>query len=94
MTGVKWKHRTSQKLLMPDRANQGMNYLQQAWPQRKHKPLQSLIHTSMLPQAMVALGAANALLRAFGLYLLVVYAVPQVKQKLACNMMLSVEHTA
>lgn len=71
-----------------------MKYLQQAGPQREHKPLQSLIHTSMLPQAMVALGAANALLRALGLYPFVVYAVSQVKQQLACNMMLSVEHTA
>ena len=52
------------------------HYLQQAGPKRKHKPVQSLVNASVLSQAMVALGAANALLRALDLHPLVIYAVP------------------
>ena len=39
----------------------------------------------MVSQAMIALGAANALLRALGFYSPVINAVSQVKQQLACE---------
>lgn len=62
-----------------------MTYLKQTRPQRKHKSLQSLVDTAKVPQAMVAFGAADALLRAFGLYPFIIDAVPQIKQELSCK---------
>ncbi len=58
--------------------------LQEPRPQCIHKPLQSLIHPRKVTQAMIAFGTADVLLRPFGLNPFVIYAMPQVKEQLAC----------
>ena len=58
------------------------SHLKQARPEGKDQPVQSFVHSAHFPQAMVALGACNALLWCLALHSLVVDSMSHVIQKL------------